>query len=134
MHKLFSAVVAITFLVSCYHTAPGPEFNRSLLIPADSMAIIITDLHLADGAINARKVHKDSLKTVSSAYLNEILTRHNVTKEQFDESMRFYTYDPREISKIYEKVIIELGKKESQVMPRKEEPKEEVNAEKKTVE
>jgi hypothetical protein len=110
MIKILSGFLILLALGSCYHAAPDPTFNRNLIIPADSMVTLLTDLHLADGVISTLKIKDKSLKHLSTEYFSEILEKHKIGRDTFDESMRYYAYHTEELNQIYEKVIVNLSK------------------------
>jgi hypothetical protein len=122
MAKIFSGLLFIFTLVSCYRTEPEPVFNMSLVLPADSMVTLIADMHLADGVINTIKEKNKSVKPLATEYFEAVLQKHEITREVFDESMRYYSFHAEKLNDIYEKVIIALSKKESMVLPDKEAP------------
>lgn len=113
MVKNLSGFLLILALCSCYHTAPDPSFNMDLVVPADSMVTLLTDLHIADGVINTIKLKDQTIKQISTEYFTEILEKHRIGRDTFDESMRYYAYHTEEMSAIYEKVIVNLNKIES---------------------
>ena len=125
MAKILSWLLILT-LVSCYRTEPEPTFNMSLVLPADTMVSLIADMHLADGVISTIKEKNKSVKPLATEYFDAVLRKHAITKDVFDESMRYYSFHAEKLDDIYEKVIILLSKKESMVLPDKEaEPSEE---------
>jgi len=42
-----------------------------------------------------------------------VLVKHGIDRETFEESIRYYAFHAEQFNEIYEKVINELGKKES---------------------
>jgi hypothetical protein len=115
---LFSAL--LLFMASCYHSPKDPEFNMALVIPADSMVSLLTDMHLADGIINSRKDKKKPTGEISAEYFDVILKKHHLDRPGFEESMRYYAYYTEKMDKIYDDVIINLSKLESSAFPKKE--------------
>jgi hypothetical protein len=113
MVKILSGIIIILALGSCYHTVKDPYFNKDLVIPADSMVTLLTDLHLADGVITTVKLKDQSLEHISTEYFSAILEKHKIGRDTFKESLRYYAYHTEELDKIYEKVIINLSKIES---------------------
>jgi hypothetical protein len=113
MVKILSGLFIIFILGSCYHSVKEPYFNKDLVIPADSMVTLLTDLHLADGVITTVKLKDKSLEHLSSEYFSVILEKHKIGRDTFNESIRYYAYHTEELSKIYEKVIVNLSKIES---------------------
>lgn len=118
--KFFSRLILLIFLASCYGKAKDPEFNMKLVEPADSMITLLSDIHLAEAAVSVLKDKNHPAGQLSSEYFNAILKKHDLTREAFEESLRYYAYHTEELDKIYEKVIIDLSKKESLSRPSKE--------------
>jgi hypothetical protein len=110
MIRILNGILIILLLGSCYHTTPDPSFKKSLVIPADSMVTLLTDLHMADGVINTIKLKDKSLGHLSTEYFSAILEKHRIGRDTFDESMRYYAYHTEELNQIYEKVIVNLSK------------------------
>jgi hypothetical protein len=115
--KIFNWILLLFALASCYHAAPDPDFNMDLVIPADSMVTLMTDLHIIDGIISSLKSKKIPVGHLSSEYFEAVLRKHTMTREAFEESMRYYAFHAEELDKIYEKVITDLSKKESLFYP-----------------
>lgn len=113
MKKILSAIFISLLLVSCYRSAPEPSFNMSMVLPADSMVNLLTDLHLADGILNTIKDKKITNKKLSTAYYKAILEKYSINDAKFEESMRYYSFHSEDLNTIYEKVIINLSKMES---------------------
>jgi hypothetical protein len=87
----------------------------SLVLPKDSMVVLLTDLQLADGAVNLLAKQGKPKVEYASAYTNQVLERHEVSKEAFTESLRYYSYYIEELDEIYEEVINRLGTLESEI-------------------
>lgn len=113
MMKILSGLVLLLALVSCYHPKPEAEFDMKLVISADSMVTLLTDLHIAEGIISTVKDKPKSSGIMASEYFDFILKKHQISRESYEESIRYYAYHAEEMDKIYEKVIIDLGKIES---------------------
>jgi hypothetical protein len=120
MKKIFGAFLLLISLGSCYHTAPDPAFDMQLVLSSDSMVSLLTDIHLVDGIITDLKAKKIPASHLSSEYFEIILQKHNIDKAVFDESMRYYAFHTEDLNEIYEKVIINLSKRESLILPVKE--------------
>ena len=119
MTKIVSGLILIIFLASCSRVEKNPAFNMELVLPADSMVTLLADLHLADGFIVTYKDKKHPVGHLANEYFEAVMQKHSVSEDQFEESMRYYAFYTEELDDIYEKVIIELSKAESMVIPKK---------------
>ena len=114
MARYLSILFLIIIASGCYHNDPEPSFDMSLVMPPDSMVILLTDLQLVDGAVNLKTKEGKPKVEYASAFTNQVLEKYNVSKERFNESLSYYTYYIEEMDKIYEEVINRLGKMESE--------------------
>ena len=112
--RYFSLFFMLWALWGCYHVPPEPSFNKELVLPRDSMVVLLTDLQLVDGAVNLKSRGNQRLEEYSSAYTNQVLDKHGISKEAFTESIRYYSFYIEEMDRIYEEVIIRLGTIESE--------------------
>jgi hypothetical protein len=87
----------------------------SLVLPKDSMVVLLTDLQLADGAVNLEAKQGKPKFEYASAYTELVLEKHSVSKETFKESLRYYSYHIEEMNEVYEDVINRLGTLESEI-------------------
>ena len=86
------------------------------VLPADSMVIVLTDLQIVEGAVNVKHRQKMQPGLKSNVYLESVLEKHGITLDKMEESMRFYSYHTKELDKIYDQVIINLSKKEGELI------------------
>jgi len=113
MKNYFLCLILAISLVSCYNKSSEPEFNMDMILPADSMISLLTDLHMTDGIINTLKSKKQPAGHLANEYYEIILQKHAITREIFEESMRYYAYHAEQLDDIYEQVITDLSKQES---------------------
>ncbi len=92
----------------------------NLVLPADTMVTLLTDLHVIDGIITATKEKKQPVNHLSDEYFDSVLKKHSMNREMFEESMCYYAFHAEELNRIYEQVIINLSKQESMAHPDKD--------------
>ena len=96
-------------LFSCTNT------KKKYLIPEKVMVPLLVDMHLADATALYYSPGQIRLKIDSSALYGWIFDKHNVTKMQFDSTIAYYTRHPDRLTRIYDKVIADLSKLESEI-------------------
>ncbi len=116
MRNALILTLLVLLLGSCYNNAPDPGFDMALVIPADTMVSVLTDFHLADGMINIEQKKGRTSSVLAGEYFYTVLERHQLTPEQFDESIRYYSYYTVQLDKIYEQVITNLSIMESSIL------------------
>lgn len=117
MRKYLFLLLFIPFLItSCYReNIPEATFDESLVLPRDTMEMVLLDLHLMEGAWLQEKREDARANILPNKYFQVILEKYHITREEFDESMRYYTYHIDEMDEMFEHVINDLGKKESEL-------------------
>jgi hypothetical protein len=115
MARILSSFLILLAFSSCYRNVPGPEFDESLIVSPDSMVSILVDIHLLEGIVNVGKLKDTALADLSENTLNLILNKHHLDRKAFEENVHFYTYHTEELDKIYDRVIINLSKLESEM-------------------
>src|SRR5690242_9962320 len=99
------------FFISCTKQKiqiPPGVLNKQEMVP------VIADVHLAQAAAGLYHPN-DSTRFSMKEYLPYILKIHHVTEAQYDTSISFYMANPELMQEIYDSVIVELSKKESEV-------------------
>jgi hypothetical protein len=88
------------------------------VLPKEKMVPVIVDIHLAQAAAVIRNP-SDSLHYTFGDYLPYILKLHDIPRAEYDSSISFYTSHPELMKEIYDDVINELSKKQSEVKTEK---------------
>ena len=119
MKNILQYILLISVLVM---TSCKEEEVYEDLIPADTMADIIVDLHIAESIIEKYQAIKRDAKDRSNPAYAALFSEYNVSYAQFDSSLSYYQVNLDQYDLIYDKVIIELTKLdngEEEVMLRK---------------
>jgi hypothetical protein len=99
----------LLLLISCQ----GPD--RKYIIPEKKLVYLLADLHLAD-AIGADKRFLNNTYLLDSASLyGSVLKKYGVTRAQFDSTMSYYSKRPVELEKIYNSVITQMDRRETEL-------------------
>jgi len=125
MKYFFYIFLIITILNSCSTTIENPE----IVIPADSMAIILADVHLADATLSVI-MNKKRFTKIDNYYYS-VLKKHNISRARLDSSISYYSSRGEEFEKIYENVMFILSEKEGVAIAEKDEKKHEIKKVKK---
>jgi hypothetical protein len=116
MKRLYFLAFLALILHSCYQPAQKPEFDMALVLPADTMVAVITDLHLAESMVNVEQKKNKSITDFPEQFLKTVVEKHGITTESLDESIRYYSYNTVLMDEIYEKVIMNLNMMEGEIL------------------
>jgi len=98
-------IVLITF--SC---SRNNNFSEDI-IPKDTMALVLADLHIADATLSVISNEKN-FKTPNNYYFS-LLKKYNISKARLDSSISYYSKNGDEFDKIYEEIMFIISKKEA---------------------
>jgi hypothetical protein len=116
MAKLFPWIFIVLLFAACYRNAPEPPYDTSLVASPDSMVSILTDIHLLEGIANTIHLKDTAMDSLARANFDYVLAKHKTDRKAFEESIHYYAYHAEEFSSIYDRVIINLSKKESELV------------------
>ena len=104
-------IIFTFFLFSCSFSEKKENQN---IINASKFGKIIKELHLAEASyeIINKTPKKNSTKKLEQQY-GTIFNKHNISAEEFNKSLKFYSSRPDLLEKIYTEIITELKKEKT---------------------
>ena len=84
------------------------------------MVDVQVDLYLVEAAHNMNILKKDSTEAEYNNLFETVLKKHNITKNDFESSLRYYAIDNESLNEIYDSVLVKLTKLENEVTYAKE--------------
>jgi len=75
---------------------------------------MLFDIHLTDGIMTSKNISNRGKEYRPSYYYNSIYKKYNITPDQFDSCVNFYTQNSALYEKIYERLIDSLNRMETQ--------------------
>lgn len=82
------------------------------IIPHNKMAAVLKDVHLNEALIANKRFKRDTLPEIVSTFYCDIFEEHEITEEDFQRSLDYYTIHLDEMKKVYQMVVAELNKEE----------------------
>lgn len=99
--------------------ACGKKQNNSNILSRSEFVKVLVDMHYTDGVLFATKLSERMNKEFVSMY-NWVFIKNNVTREEFDNTVLYYTRNPDEYKEVYIKVIRTLEEKNAETKALKE--------------
>ena len=105
-----TSIIAAFLIVAACHT----ETNH---MPPEKMQQVLLDLQLAE--VYGSMAGTDSLKHTGLrnndsliVYYHDVLAHHNITLQEFTQSLDWYRHHPDQLDTIYVRAMDKLGKKD----------------------
>jgi hypothetical protein len=103
MRKIF-IIIASLIVIGCHSGTQKPKD----LIPKNKLINILVDIHIHDAVISDL-MRKDLLiKQAIPEYYEQVLSEYQVTKEQLEATMDYYSTKKEKLNMIYEQVVDSL--------------------------
>ena len=109
MKKIIFFISTAFIISSCMEKEISIPEN---ILKQKEMSSILTDIHIAQSAIN-NKIVTDSMNYTINDYLNYILKQHKTEKEDFLASLKFYSEHPDILQEVYDSVLTSLSRMEA---------------------
>jgi len=109
----FILYVCFIFITACRPSED--KIRKTDLIPVDNMVPILVEMHLADGLMETTSIRMRYPGRDSISNYQDVLRKHGYSKEVFDKTIAYYNNDPEKLNDLYEVVIEELTKFQSEV-------------------
>jgi hypothetical protein len=110
--KYFIPVVLL-FLAGCKEKFPSVPGD---VIPMKKMENILIDMHISDALAETKTMGAlMNERNLSQQYYLQIYKNYGVAKEDFLKSYLFYQNNPILLNKLYDDVLSEMSKRESQI-------------------
>jgi len=103
---------ALLGLPGCRSQAEEPA-RPAWLLPEDSMVMILTDVHLAEGARSGTRVLGDSLHRPSD-YYKKLYEKYGIEAARYDSVFSWYSAHAPLMNKLYARVLERLNRLEAQ--------------------
>lgn len=115
--KTFLLFLVLPFLVSCYHENKTEVKIPDHYLEREEMVEILTDIQIAEGIITNNRVHRKKIKKeYKDSIYQRLFDHYNITAETLKENIAFYNVDPSVMEEIYEDVLANLSKVQSEIM------------------
>lgn len=86
-----------------------PEEHPADLIPKDSMAQILVNIHISEAKVATRPMHPDSTYLFYEVYKKDVYKKYKISPERFQKSFDYYLRNLDQMDQIYETVVDSLG-------------------------
>jgi hypothetical protein len=78
------------------------------IIPPEQMAEILLELSIVDGAQNVSFSSGSSIDFKQWVFYNEVLKKHDITKDSLMRSMEWYADNVKVLMKVFDKAVFKL--------------------------
>jgi len=115
MIKLLIVFAPLFMLSSCYNVNQDKPVEPGILLSKVQMVEILTEVQLTEAAFHF-KYYRSKAKELKPEFYNKILSQYGITLQQFKDNIDYYNYYPKVMGEIYESVLANLSKIQSEVL------------------
>lgn len=116
MSRNLILIIALFFLGSCYNENKPQSETPASLLSEEKIVEILTDLQLAEAIIATKRLEKANQTKESKDSIYQIVFDHyGITPLQLKENLDYYNTDIEKMETLYEQVLVNLSKQESEL-------------------
>jgi len=115
MKKLIIALSVAFSLNACYNINKSEIIPPEKIIPKQELIEILTDLQLIEAGFTMSE-NRIYVGKVKPKYYQAVLDKHDLTLGQLRENVNYYQATPKVMEEIYESVLANLSKIQSDVL------------------
>ena len=116
MSKNLILLIIILGLVSCYNESKPVVEPPDFLMSEEMVIDVLTDIQLAEGIItHSRRERKTTERDFKDSVYQVIFDHYEITAEQLNKNLDYYNSDVEQMEKMYEKVLENLSKHETEI-------------------
>lgn len=120
MAKLFYTLVILLILPSCYNINKSESVIPDVLLTKSQLVDILTEIQIIEANFRISK-NRSKANKLKPTYYDRILKENGITLQQLKENMDYYHNSPIAMEEIYELVLRNLSKIQSEALLEKEE-------------
>lgn len=114
MYKIFLAALMTAGLLSCGSNEEKPVIIPSHVLPVEKMSVVIADLHVAEAeaSLQAPTAATNTPDSAVRSHIDfeQVFKTNQISKQQYDSSLAFYSRHPALLDSVYNLVISRLDK------------------------
>ncbi len=107
MYKIFPLIFLILLATSC---SDSSDIKKRDILDDDKFLSLLVDMHKAEGIISASNIKIDRKNGDSISIYNSILKKHNVSRLDFNNTVKYYTFHTDEYLVFYDSIKSEFKK------------------------
>ncbi len=111
-------LLTIVFVSSCDHLKEKPKAPEGL-IPKMEFIDIMVDVRMVETSIRQKISRGNNAIKSTDYYYSYVFKKHNITAEQFNTSLKYYSSEVKEMQDINVQVVERLTQMESEVKAQK---------------
>ncbi len=105
--KAIMATIAMLSMLACNRQENG---IAECILSESQMIDIMTDVQIIEADINSRRAKGMNIDSASIVLYDQLFEHYGITDSIFNQSMRYYTYNPKALEDIMDSVTNRLLK------------------------
>jgi hypothetical protein len=107
-------IIPFLFILLSACKSELPDVPKDV-IAMEQMEIILADMHITDAIAETKAQLGMNEKMLTQEYHEQVFKNHNITREDFLKSYKFYEANPALLNKMYDHILEKMSKREEAV-------------------
>ena len=110
----WKAIIGILVALSVLSCHRQDDNMPEVLLSESQMIDIMTDVQIIEADLNSRRNKGENIDTLPASFYNQLFEHYGITDSIFNQSMRYYTYNPKALEDIMDSVTNRLLKAQAE--------------------
>lgn len=115
MRKISLVLILLVLIIACNKQNTQPV--NSEILNRKEMVNVLVDCYIVEAALlDISNKDPDNLKVYTKQYYDFVFKKHNINRNQLFDNIRYYAFQIKEFSKIYNDVLNKVTKMQSEII------------------
>lgn len=115
MRKTSLVLILLVLIIACNKQNTQPV--NSEILNRKEMVNVLVDCYIVEAALlDISNKDPDNLKVYTKQYYDFVFKKHNINRNQLFDNIRYYAFQIKEFSKIYNDVLNKVTKMQSDII------------------
>lgn len=115
MRKTSLVLILLILIIACNKQNTQPV--NSEILNRKEMVNVLVDCYIVEAALlDISNKDPDNLKVYTKQYYDFVFKKHNINRNQLFDNIRYYAFQIKEFSKIYNDVLNKVTKMQSDII------------------
>jgi hypothetical protein len=110
-------IFGICLIIMAFSSCEQADSLPNNILSDSVMTDILVEISIVDAAYNYSLSKPDAVRFKQEFFYEKIMKNHNTNRNQFIESLNYYSINTKRLQKIYEDALVELSKRQVKQVP-----------------
>lgn len=118
--KFLAFILCLVLIAACGRESVDKFPEPDNLVEKEQLIPVLTDLSIIESVYQVKYIQVSRYSTLLQREADSIFQKYNITREDYENSMEYYSHNQEEMLEIYQQVKKNIEKQRSELPPESE--------------